>query len=1234
MLKTSLQKIQLGLNELILYYQKMANKIINSSENHEINTTFFKCILDFDDNYCNNISEESTFTAIWYLDQNTSENNLNDISKKDIKNQLIAFSYLIPYIESIYAAAEPEVECYYFHFEKTDLFTSYPLSSDCEDGFFEIMKNYTIDSESYQCMDNEGKIYDYFKFKCEAYFVSMLKSKTNAFDNNFLSNENRTIFITNYYGPTDEYLFRELTMCIEFYDPITKGKAYICSDYIWDDMNDSMEELNINIPGYFFIANVGYNHALYFPNCGFEPKTISDNIFGWDVSYKLEEKIYFYDNIKNILSSNYLDILHGSEYDEVFVNGKNSDEQYFLINGEKNNYAIYPIILENLNGQKEHVFSIIYIYNKKAFIEKVRESEVDIELKIVCGVLFFILIDSGLLYLIYLTFNAIAKYIVIPIKNVNYMLKGINIGGNNRLDYLNFLKKKQNEDLEKLEKIYLLENKFNNNNENDLTENETNNDLINELENDINSKDSNNKKNNLYYYYNRKYDLESKDIEKEFSFNDFDDNLLQFRPMEIENLVKSLIDLKSALNLTSGDRPINKIIEYSLSEKTFQNFKNKEGANICQSNIGNLQSQLKEYDKAIYHLALSLQDNQLKKFIKKNINEEFDENDALLNKISNAFNKGKNKDKKNLLVEKQLNNTKGTFSQKNIGILINTRYCRLIHSYYIFFKNLRKLKKANNDITNINGQYMNTSFHNINYYHKILIQYIYLSYIKNDLIKIGESILDYIEFLIKFKFKTALNDNYFLQIKNRFKNEYIKKQEFKKKIFEKIIKWFNLFDDYISYIKDNTSLSDLKNVINDYSHDLNSKENKSNLDTQSSFMFRINVQKSFYLKGKFSFYCKNYNDALYYFIRAAKKKDIISDGLIKKRSLKYIYKLLIIMEKVFQFFRLNNTNMKKELNDLKKDKNKFINKRINIRKKSFNTQNNNRIKGVIAFGKEIEIIKRDLIKDITECNAKQEKDIIILIDFNIYNNEEEEISNNQLNNIDLFIENTTLISNNYLSSYDRLAVFIHSNEYHLICPLMRMNKIDLNNLSKDLIYFKKNNNFGINKKEEEYDINSNEFNLNLEVNNNINDNSQEDSYDSDENQEFNFNKIKQLIKTINYINNYSKVKAEIKGERYIILFTNLLNIELNLDEQTKKIFDKINKDKELIFLLVSKYKKIYLENDNNFINNADIFKELILGKFGDKSEIIDFENMKKIKSLLSNNSVIKDEIFYPNEIYK
>ena len=44
--------------------------------------------------------------------------------------------------------------------------------------------------------------------------------------------------------------------------------------------------------------------------------------------------------------------------------------------------------------------------------------------------------------------------------------------------------------------------------------------------------------------------------------------------------------------------------------------------------------------------------------------------------------------------------------------------------------------------------------------------------------------------------------------------------------------------------------------------------------------------------------------------------------------------------------------------------------------------------------------------------------------------------------------------------------------------------------------------------------------------------------------------------------------------------------------------------------------------------------KLINQKYGERSEVIDFENMKKIKTILSSNNVIKDEIIYPNEIYK
>ena len=278
--------------------------------------------------------------------------------------------------------------------------------------------------------------------------------------------------------------------------------------------------------------------------------------------------------------------------------------------------------------------------------------------------------------------------------------------------------------------------------------------------NNINKKDSNKRNINPYYEFNKKYDEENAYIEKELNFYDFDEQLLEFRPLEIEKLVRSLIDLKGALILTSEDREIEKIIDYSHSENIFGNFKNKEGTNLCRSNIGNLESQLLKFDKAIYHLALSLQDNKLKKFLNINLSDEFDESDSLLNKISYSFNKERNKLKNNILLVKQMNNLKYNFSSKIIGVLINNRYCRLIHAYYIFFKYLMKFKKLNQNI--IEQQFMNTTFHTITYYHKIIIQYIYLSYAKNDLVKIGESILDYIEFLIKFKFATKEEDKNFL----------------------------------------------------------------------------------------------------------------------------------------------------------------------------------------------------------------------------------------------------------------------------------------------------------------------------------------------------------------------------------------------------------------------------------------------------------------------------------------
>ena len=485
-----------------------------------------------------------------------------------------------------------------------------------------------------ECVNEKGDSYKVYKVKCEAFFRNMKRSKTPDFDYNYLSMQHKTIFINNFYYFVEANSPREFSMCIEFKDPITKGKGYACVDVDYYDLVYSLDNINSDLIGYYFISNIGFNNVFYFPQSTSSPKTSTEYIFDWDRTYKLEEKNNF-NKIRKIFSSNYIDYLGNSVYDEIFINGKNSSEQFFYVNEKKYEFSIYPIILENLKGQKEHIFSIIYIFNDQLFFDELRKYHSSIIINIILALILFIIFGSGLLYLIFLSFNTLTKYIIIPIKNVNYMLKGINIGGKYRLKYLDFLKKKQDENLEKLEKILLLESrKFNkekkllNDNNSNLSNSENGFQDFDHLNNkevkNMNINDS-----NLFDEFNKNYDEESEYIDKEKTFYDFDEQLLEFRSLEIERLIKSLMELKSALIITSEDREKEQIIDYSYSEDIFRNLKNKEGANICQSNIGNLQGQLLKFDKAIYHLALSLQDNKLIRFLSRNLNDELDENDSL-----------------------------------------------------------------------------------------------------------------------------------------------------------------------------------------------------------------------------------------------------------------------------------------------------------------------------------------------------------------------------------------------------------------------------------------------------------------------------------------------------------------------------------------------------------------------------------------------------------------------------
>ena len=120
-----------------------------------------------------------------------------------------------------------------------------------------------------------------------------------------------------------------------------------------------------------------------------------------------------------------------------------------------------------------------------------------------------------------------------------------------------------------------------------------------------------------------------------------------------------------------------------------------------------------------------------------------------------------------------------------------------------------------------------------------------------------------------------------LKVNNKDIPEIKEKQITKKKYFNKIINWFTLFNNYSKQIKENSALGNYKDVIDAYTHNAASSHDEFNSGNQSALLFQVNLQRFDFLKGKFALACKNYSDAIGYFIYAAKKKRIVLDGLIK-----------------------------------------------------------------------------------------------------------------------------------------------------------------------------------------------------------------------------------------------------------------------------------------------------------------------------------------------------------------
>lgn len=989
--------VQLKLEEIINSYLTLATHNTLLDSNFEESKVFNGYTLN------GQLTNEEKL-GFWFVSQNiTHFDNLTESGKK----QLIIFSNIVENLYDILGKNNNDVISFlYFMFNTTEIFAAFPLShSNNKDNKGLISKFKSFENPSWCKKNDIHGVPNYYYFKCRDFYVSLFDLMQK--------NPEQQLFVLSPYKSVDGNL--EFSQCIKFIDPIDNETAFLCADNIPTRLFQSFDRINNEIRGHYLITVINNEKPFYFPYIlhGNSNTPISRYEYKETDNYYLQELINFTNFTEPRMNKNLGDIsnLIDKSIFGVLPNISESNHS-FTKNKIKYNYEIIPFA-HRYKGDLFHLLNIIYVYEKNLFYQHLFLYQEGFELKLYLAIFLFIFFGITMIVLIWSTMVALAKYIVIPIKNVQYMLKGINIGGENRLEYLESLKSKQDNELNESKTKNVGSTFYMKEEDNCLFNNQNNNEPTNSSNSGEDGNNGSSQNNNLL---NGAKTDENEDnngdmIEKELHFYDFDEELLQDRPREINGLVNVLLDLKKVLILTSTAnddiKGKEKIIDYSTSQNIFENVKNKEGSFICQSNIGNISSLCEYYDKAIYHLCLSLQIPKLKKFLSKTLNDELDVSGSLLHLIDSQYNKNFPKEITNQLVKKQQNSSHKTYSQKAVGDLINNRYNKLIQIYFSFFSKLKKSKRQYEDLS---GLYLNSQFHTISYFNKILIQYVYLCYVSNDLIKIGESILDYIEFLLKYKLSTK-NQKEILN-KNLYSIPYYKNiQDIKLKAFDKVNQWFGLFEHYISHVNENTTLGNDKSIIDTYlNNGGTSMESSSN---QSAFQFKIHIQRGNFLKGKFALICKDYYDAVYYFVNASKKDLLVFDGLIKKRALEHLQKLVIKLEtKIKKNYQYYGANM--------------------------NTRNTNNLNNYYTYLAEITNTKDEIDKDLSFLRVKRSKDIIVIIDRG-------HIEENS--DYESYVDEAKNIVKNYIGMTDRFGMFVFDWKYRVICPIKGRQNIDFNQIS-------------------------------------------------------------------------------------------------------------------------------------------------------------------------------------------
>jgi hypothetical protein len=1144
--------------------------------------------------------------AFWFYDNQLTS--IRSLAVKEMTNQLQVLSNMLPLMRSIYEVSEDNlanrIDLIYYANKKTDLFFGYPIFTN-NLGFYSVFENFENPTS---CKNMDNKNPNYYYFKCRDWWKQIIEAVADP------ELQQHDLVITHPYKFAGLQKYG-ITICIKFLDPFfdslnqDDNLSVLCLDIDISDLIEIFDTFNKELAGYLFVLRINSDIPIYYPMI-LQSKYFSNIArfeFDIDTPFYVDELSYFNENVLPILFKKYDEYLQSDDDQNKFVVGN------YTKNAQSNNYSILPVGFFTDDTQPTKVFhmlSVVYISLPTVMKSNIQNFQSSLYPRLIIQIFLFIIMGAILVLIAWYLIISIATNIVKPIRNLKYLIQGMNIKSTHN--------EAEKKGLSNEEDTALLKNNVNS-----------------ESNEEIKQEDSKEKQ------------------------NDYDEETLELRSAEMNLLFEILLKLKNVLSFTANSKYIfekDGLVNFLNAKYIFKKVNNLKGEKVCDSNVGNLSLRCKKYDKAIFHIIESFRkidgNNPNPIFLDKleddpeedynrmvqNLNNFLDTLSYKVNLASAHKNSKMNKkvstlnllksvmietekdfsEKQQPIMNKETNNAEIKVKNKGENIFVESRYPKLLYAYKQLFKSFKKIIKENSQSRrgkanfsegvgsskNINisesmisnDVYVIKERHSLESYETYLIQYICESINSEDPRRTAEAILEYTEFLINFRLKAEeeLDHIYKFDLdklseaeKNSFPiNSHEKQlinqiQTSKKEVLNKIITLFCQFERIYDILKDDINTPEHFKSFLDHLRN-NKKENLDIVETP----FKILSQKNYYLLGKTAKICGHYGKAIEYF-HMSRRDEIICDASLIKKSIKQIIRIMDrIKDEVENELECTDSNQKYvTINDdddskIKSDKKLKANER--------------------TYKRESLIEKKQMIQQyITDNNNKLayfkiiSKDIALLIDVS------EKMASDPKK-----LQKALKAANNFFELYtttnDRFALFSYSSTVNPIIALTRKNfhtydyvKNSIDNIQNDLL--------------------------------NVNGNSTVILQKSC------------TCKAIESVYDYlTKKNSDMKPrEKWIVVFTS--SFDEDNTEEDKKVFE---------------FLKPNSQNTNSDKINEDLLKIIIVGINMDKANshsinklmtsfspnrksiYLDYENFGQLSGSLKIHGDIREDIEYPNERYE